>query len=201
MRKNLIKDDNYFNVTRFTSIIDWIDDNSYKHANKRFVLPSFYYTSACFRSLKRFFFKNIFRKKLQRLQTLGVLNKLNCFVLFEEKFWLKGVLALDFFKKNNLYYFFFKNKHIINLNRDKFFFKNINFNFVDNSSFIVDKFINIDNEVSKETFITTRHCFTIQDDLLLNSDFNVLFYFYIFNACLIEFYKINIYIFFKLNNF
>jgi hypothetical protein len=175
---------NFNKLLAYTYIIDSLNYKWYKSSKRRFLLPSFYFTRFFHCSLKKIFFKNVFRKNFQPIFNHTFINSIN---LFEKKMFLKNVLLVDFLKKSGSYFYFFKKKDITSLEDNKFFFKNFNYSNVPSGLFISKK-LSIPTDVSIQTL-----SFHKKDHLnLVDFSFNFLIFFYIFNCCVVELYKMNI---------
>ena len=189
MNQNHKKFDNYdvvfFNkLLAYSSIINSLNYKWYKSSKRRFLLPNFYFTRTFYNFCKLIFFKNTFRKKIQPNFKFKFINPL---FFFEKKMFLKNVDVVDFLKKNNTFHFFLTKKNIFFLKKDNFFFKKTTTFGYDSSNqglFVSGDFV-LDQETRSKLFIFEKN----KTDLKSN-DFNLLFYFLVFNTSLIEFYKI-----------
>lgn len=182
--QNTAKFDN-FNLNKllaYTAIINSLNYKWYKSSKRRFLLPNFYFTRSFYNFYKIFFLKNTIRRRFQVNNNYSLFN-VSCF--FEKKMFLKRVNVEDFFNTSNSYFLFLNSKNSSFFNKDRFFFKKLNNNVFSNSNLIVSNSINIDLDSSVKLNLFKKNLNIFNSSV----DFNVLIFFYIFNECLVEFYK------------
>lgn len=180
--------DNFNRLLAYVFIIESLNYKWYKSSKRRFLLPNFYLTKSFSTFFKNYFFKNMFRKNMQPLNKFFFVNALG---FFEKKMFFKNIALLDVFKENNLRWYFYNNNEVSFLKKNKFFFKNYNYNFINSSSYTVSKEINIDFDTSCKSYFFKK---TNNQLIDCTADFNILLYFYVFNCCLVEIYKINLFL-------
>ncbi len=177
-------DNLYLNkLLAYTAIINSLNYKWYKSSKRRFLLPNFYFTRSFYNFYNLYFSKHTFRKRIQPNHTHTLFSS---FFLFEKKMFLKHVIGEDFFKESNSYFFFFNNKTVSFLKKDRFFFKKAFSNSFSNSNLFVSKNIDINLDTSFKLNLFKKNLIFFSNSV----DFNYLLFFNISFMSVLEIYKI-----------
>lgn len=134
----------------------------------------------------------MFRKNTQPLRKIFLYNIVS---FFEGRISMRSNNVLGFFKDAGADWYFLKKNDLLFLKKNKFFFKNSNFNCTVSSVYTVSKRIDVSSDELNNNHIFLRN----YEEFIFTDNFNILLYFGVFNCSLIEIYKINLLLFFKIS--